>query len=52
MVATVQGTIVSVKQRHGRREMDDIIVILCKVCALNRKRHIDLYYIVTIDKII
>ena len=46
MVATVRGTAVSVKQRHGRREMDDIrkraegmddIVILSKACALNRK---------------
>ena len=59
MVATVRGTAVSVKQRHGRRKMDDIrksakgmddFVILCKLCALKRKQHINLYYIVENDK--
>ena len=61
-MATVRGTTVSVKQWHDRREMDDIrkrakgvddYVILCKLCALKRKQHINfLYYIVKNDKII
>ena len=61
MMATVRGTTVSAKQRHGRREMDDLrksakgmddFVILCKLCRLKRKRHINLYYIVKNNKII